>query len=116
MLVIFSDVHLTDGASGTIINPRAFDKFGKILSDIIGEDPKEKQIEKIEVVLLGDIFDIIRSELWLRPENDNQTFPVRPWSKPEVCKPSASPLIKDGGYQSAPVNHEPPGGPECCLM
>ena len=39
MLVLLSDVHLTDGTSGTTINPRAFEKFGKIILDIIGASP-----------------------------------------------------------------------------
>jgi UDP-2,3-diacylglucosamine pyrophosphatase LpxH len=82
MLVIFSDVHLTDGTSGTTIVPRAFKKFGNILSDIIG-DPKEAKIKEIQIVLLGDIFDVIRSRLWLRKQNQSENRPIRPWSKPD---------------------------------
>jgi len=81
MLVILSDIHLTDGTSGTTIEPRAFQKFGNILSDIIG-DPQQAQIKEIEIVLLGDIFDVIRSSLWLRQENHHPTRPIRPWSNP----------------------------------
>jgi UDP-2,3-diacylglucosamine pyrophosphatase LpxH len=83
MLVIFSDVHLTDGSSGTTIDPRAFKKFGNILSDIIGDDPTKAKIKEIEVVLLGDIFDVIRSNLWVRKENNKQDQLIRPWSMPE---------------------------------
>jgi hypothetical protein len=60
MLVILSDIHLTDGTSGTTIDPRAFQKFGNILSNIIG-DPEQAKIKEIEIVLMGDIFDVIRS-------------------------------------------------------
>ncbi len=81
MLVIFSDVHLTDGTSGTTIVPRAFKKFGNILNDIIG-DPKEAKIKEIHIVLLGDIFDVIRFRRWLRDENKSDTHPIRPWSDP----------------------------------
>jgi len=81
MLVIFSDIHLTDGTSGTTIVPRAFKKFGNILSDMIG-DPKEAKIKEIQIVLLGDIFDVIRSSLWLRKQNQSETRPIRPWSDP----------------------------------
>ncbi|MFH1147031.1 MAG: hypothetical protein V1736_04920 [Pseudomonadota bacterium] len=79
MLVFISDIHLTDGSSGTTIDPRAFDKFCRMLSDIIG-DPRKSNIKNVEIVLLGDIFDVIRSDLWLRPENDISEVPIRPWS------------------------------------
>jgi UDP-2,3-diacylglucosamine pyrophosphatase LpxH len=79
MLVFLSDVHLTDGSSGTTIVPQAFKKFCQILSDIIG-DAKASHIDRIEIVLLGDIFDVIRSTLWLRPKNDDPKNPIRPWS------------------------------------
>ena len=68
MLVILSDIHLTDGTSGTTIEPRAFQKFGNILSDIIG-DPEQAKIKEIEIVLMGDIFDVRpikkRGNLWI---------------------------------------------------
>jgi UDP-2,3-diacylglucosamine pyrophosphatase LpxH len=80
MLVFLSDVHLTDGSSGTTIDPRAFNKFCRILEDVVGKDPEESKIRNLEIVLLGDIFDVIRSNLWLRPENDHPESPIRPWS------------------------------------
>ncbi|MEW5949407.1 MAG: hypothetical protein AB1711_08340 [Thermodesulfobacteriota bacterium] len=79
MLVFLSDVHLTDGSSGTTIDPRAFNKFCRILEDVVG-DPRESNIKNLEIALLGDIFDVIRSDLWLRKENDDPKKPVRPWS------------------------------------
>jgi UDP-2,3-diacylglucosamine pyrophosphatase LpxH len=78
MLVVISDVHLTDGTSGTIISPEAFNKFCRILDEIIWK-PEETKIRKVEIVLLGDIFDVIRSSTWLRPENSGDA-PIRPWS------------------------------------
>jgi UDP-2,3-diacylglucosamine pyrophosphatase LpxH len=79
MLVFISDVHLTDGSSGTTIAPRAFDKLCRSLDDIIW-NPKKSKITEVDIVLLGDIFDVIRSSLWLRPENTGIDNPVRPWS------------------------------------
>ncbi len=81
MLVFLSDIHLTDGSSGTEIDPRAFQKFCSLLDIIIGK-PSDTKINNVEIVLLGDIFDVIRSDLWLRPENNNSTNPIRPWSAP----------------------------------
>ncbi|MDD2903482.1 MAG: metallophosphoesterase [Syntrophales bacterium] len=84
MLVLLSDIHLTDGTSGTTINPRAFQKFGNILLDIIGENkPPLPPVEKIELVLLGDIFDVIRSEVWLDQKTQKPKQPIRPWSAPD---------------------------------
>lgn len=80
MLVFLSDIHLTDGSSGTEIDPRAFKKFTDLLLNIIG-DPKENGIKQVEVVLLGDILDVIRSDLWQRDENKIAN-PIRPWSAP----------------------------------
>jgi UDP-2,3-diacylglucosamine pyrophosphatase LpxH len=79
MLVFISDVHLTDGTSGTTIVPRAFDKLCRSLNDIIRK-PDKSNIKKVDIILLGDIFDVIRSSLWLRPENTGIESPVRPWS------------------------------------
>ena len=70
MLVFLSDVHLTDGSSGTTINPAAFAKFCRILYDVIGknrERANQKPIEKVEIVLLGDIFDVIRYQRLVTP-------------------------------------------------
>lgn len=69
MLVIMSDIHLTDGTSGETIHSGAFWKFALYLKDM-AETAKAK---KVEIVLLGDIFDLIRSDYWLRSG-------IRPWS------------------------------------
>jgi len=69
MLVFISDIHLTDGTSGETINPGAFEKFVLYLEDMADT----AQAKELEIVLLGDIFDIIRSDYWLRSG-------IRPWS------------------------------------
>lgn len=70
MLVFISDIHLTDGSSGETINPGAFEKF----SDHIVEMVKKAEAQELEIVLLGDIFDVIRSDYWLSTN-------LRPWSE-----------------------------------
>jgi UDP-2,3-diacylglucosamine pyrophosphatase LpxH len=73
MLVFLSDVHLTDGSSGETIKPTAFRIFAeniRKLADSLQPQPPEE----IRLVLLGDIFDIIRSTKWLSA-ND------RPWDE-----------------------------------
>jgi UDP-2,3-diacylglucosamine pyrophosphatase LpxH len=78
MLVIISDLHLTDGSSGETIRQNAFGGFKDSLSELIYDaswrsDGKYRPIEEIDVVLLGDILDVIRSTKWLASG-------VRPWS------------------------------------
>jgi UDP-2,3-diacylglucosamine pyrophosphatase LpxH len=94
MLVILSDVHLTDGSSGTTINLAAFNKFRLILQDIIGDKPKEYGIDKIHLLLLGDIFDVIRSSEWLREDKQKTAAPIRPWS-PETAQDGDKRTLKD---------------------
>ncbi len=80
MLVVVSDLHLTDGSSGETIRSGAFRTFASRLRDMAydaswrGEN-KYKPIEEIHVVLLGDILDVIRSDKWLKKGGP------RPWDK-----------------------------------
>ncbi|HEX5151204.1 MAG TPA: hypothetical protein VFW07_07130 [Parafilimonas sp.] len=86
MLVIISDLHLTDGTSGEIISDSAFRLFRNRLSDmaydaswrcdengIISYQP----VEEISIILLGDILDMIRSEKW-----NTALEKIMPWTKP----------------------------------
>lgn len=77
MLVFLSDTHLTDGSSGETIKPTAFRIFSDNLQQLIGSVKKENALKELKIVLLGDIFDIIRSGRWLETN-------VRPWSPPGV--------------------------------
>ncbi len=84
MLVIISDIHLTDGQSGQTIKHDAFRKLRQRLKDLAydasfrrGEGWTYQHIEEIDILLLGDILDIIRSPTWLRGDDS------RPWSDPQ---------------------------------
>ncbi len=86
MLAIISDLHLTDKTSGEIISDSAFRLFRNRLSDMAydaswhcdaeGAEPYYKPIERMDIILLGDILDMIRSEKWIGQPDDNM-----PWSK-----------------------------------
>jgi UDP-2,3-diacylglucosamine pyrophosphatase LpxH len=69
MLVFLSDTHLTDGSTCETISADAFNKLVQMLEDMT----INAHASEIEVVFLGDIFDIIRSEIWLSTD-------IRPWS------------------------------------
>lgn len=74
MLSIISDIHLTDGSSGKTINHRAFNIYKNNLEVLVAKsDHIENETPELNIVLLGDILDIIRSETWL--ENK-----IRPWN------------------------------------
>ena len=88
MLVIISDLHLTDGTSGELIDEKAFRIFrnrigdmaydaswrirggrgGRVGGDAAGGGGKPtgfyQPLEQLDILLLGDIIDMIRSEKW----------------------------------------------------
>jgi UDP-2,3-diacylglucosamine pyrophosphatase LpxH len=80
MLVFLSDLHLTDGSCGDTIHPDAFDKFTGILENMA----KTAAAEEINLVFLGDIFDLIRSNHWFDSN-------IRPWS----CEPQKEIELRD---------------------
>ncbi|MEQ8209193.1 MAG: hypothetical protein RH917_05125 [Lacipirellulaceae bacterium] len=82
MLVIISDLHLTDGTSGQTISPGAFELLGERLADLatsasFRQDGRYEPIEQVDLVLLGDVLDVIRSNRWLKST-------VRPWNDPSA--------------------------------
>ena len=81
MLVVISDLHLTDGTSGSTISAGAFHLLVERLANLAASasaraDGSYRPIEQIDLVLLGDVLDVIRSTRWLDGE-------VRPWDDPQ---------------------------------
>ncbi len=86
MLVIISDLHLTDGTSGTTIRDKAFRVLRRRLSDLAYDASYRKSgryrpVKEVNLVLLGDILDIIRSSAWLVEDKE-----LRPWGDPSARK------------------------------
>ncbi len=84
LLVIISDLHLTDGTSSQTIQPGAFRIFKERLSDLAYDasrrtDGSYKPVETIDLILLGDIFDLIRSSKWV-VNDDGSPCLIRPWN------------------------------------
>ena len=82
MLVIISDLHLTDGTSGQTIQENAFRIFAERVRDMaldasFRQDNTYRPVERIDILLLGDILDVIRSTAWLQ-----EGATARPWSDP----------------------------------
>ena len=77
MLVIISDLHLTDGTTGATLDSGAMDLFADRLADLAWRASwraggSYQPIDRLDVVLLGDVLDIIHSQRWLAGE-------IRPW-------------------------------------
>ncbi len=83
MLVIISDLHLTDGSTGASLTAEAFELFAERLQDLAvaashRSDGRYRPLERVDVILLGDVFDCIRSARWPAGE-------VRPWHDPHTA-------------------------------
>ena len=96
MLVIISDLHLTDRSSGDTISAGAFRIFMRSLQRLAEQASYRKHendeftpIDACHVVLLGDILDVIRSRLWRDPGAD-QDPRVRPWSPRDTADQAAA--------------------------
>lgn len=83
MLVVISDLHLTDGSSGDTINGTAFRVFKEDLTTAITDACYRKSdsepapfvpIDQCDLILNGDILDVIRTEKWRKSGG------IYPWS------------------------------------
>ena len=82
MLVIISDLHMTDGTSGPSLDGGVFQLFAERLHDLAlraswRTDGSYRPIEQLDLLLLGDIFDLVNSNRWLQAA-------VRPWTDPST--------------------------------
>ncbi|MEO6695289.1 MAG: hypothetical protein ABIY50_00535 [Ignavibacteria bacterium] len=72
MLVIFSDIHLTDETTSTNVSPEA---FTKILHKEIELSVVKNEAKELKIILLGDILDFVRTDYWQKLERS-----LRPWN------------------------------------
>ena len=72
MLVLVSDLHITDRTTANNVNPEAFDLLGAEILDAAGR----RGAQEVHLVLLGDILDLVRSDYWLRRD---LPMSQRPW-------------------------------------
>jgi UDP-2,3-diacylglucosamine pyrophosphatase LpxH len=76
MLIFISDLHFVDGSAGEHNVPT--DAFKIFFEDVAGSADwltrGGRTIEEIKLVFLGDIFDILRTEMWFDYPEDE-----RPW-------------------------------------
>src|SRR5512133_3028363 len=84
MLIVVSDIHLGDGTCGKSISPSAFGLFAERLRELayhssFRRDGEYKPVDKIDLVLMGDILDPLHSSLWLDTQPGDPDC-TRPWS------------------------------------
>jgi UDP-2,3-diacylglucosamine pyrophosphatase LpxH len=72
MLVLVSDLHITDETAANNVNPEAF----VLLGDEIVDAAARRGAREIRLVLLGDIVDLVRSDYWHR---HGLPMTARPW-------------------------------------
>jgi hypothetical protein len=89
MLVILSDLHLNDGTSGAILPPGSMDLLSERLCDMAWRaswraDGTYQPLDRIDLVLLGDVLDITASQRWLAGD-------ARPWS--DITSPAVSETV-----------------------
>jgi UDP-2,3-diacylglucosamine pyrophosphatase LpxH len=95
MLVIISDLHLNDASTGAAVDPAAFQIFAERLCDLAiraswRSDGRYRPIDRMDLLLLGDVFDLIHSRRWLESG-------TRPWEdahSPKIAETVTS--IVDG--------------------
>ena len=87
MLVFASDLHLTDNTTCATINAGAFEVFAEDLEWMTQqacrrEGGRFEVLERVDLVLLGDVFDLLRTTRWQGSEHNPDG--VMPWS-PEMA-------------------------------
>ncbi len=90
MLLIVSDLHLSDGTCAKSVSSRAFDLFCDRAQELAynaswNRDGVYRPIETIDIVLLGDVLDPLHSTLWLDTAPGSPEY-VRPWSDPNALR------------------------------
>lgn len=73
MVVVFSDVHLTDGTTAHNVHASAFNLLG---GEIAAVAEKKGDLTEIHLILLGDIYDLVRTNYWV----DEVAEKERPWN------------------------------------
>jgi UDP-2,3-diacylglucosamine pyrophosphatase LpxH len=100
MLIIVSDLHFRDGTAGEHnVSTRAFEG---ILEDL-SNGAKSARAKEVKIVFLGDIFDLLRTEIWFDVPEAHRPW-GRPGESPDVLEEYAGRVL-DAILQH-PVNRE----------
>jgi len=82
MLLVVSDLHFVDGSAGEHnLPPRAYEQILQSLdleNRLLGQGNAAPTLQDLEILFLGDIFDVVRSRRWFR-QVSGVAATVRPW-------------------------------------
>ena len=97
MIVVVSDFHLTDGASGTSVEPGAFAVFARLVGDMARHashrGTRFRPLEEgLDLILLGDTLDLLRSSAWPPRRHPGERVP-RPWEPPADVAPTVGRIV-----------------------
>lgn len=97
MLVAISDLHLDDGTCGKSLSADAFHIFRERLEQLafsasLRVDGTYRPLESIDLLLLGDIIELIHSTQWIKTRT-GEAESIRPWD--DTNKPELAEKIKD---------------------
>lgn len=90
MLLVISDLHLTDGSATSTLHPGAMHLFIQQVRDLAERagwrtNGRYQPIDRLDLVLLGDTFDIINSNRWL----ETGCRPYGTTTTPEIAQVTA---------------------------
>jgi len=88
MLIILSDIHIGDGTCCQSVSAGAFRLFAERLKELAlnaswRSDGTYRPLESLDILLLGDILEVLHSTLWLEKEIGAPGY-VRPWTDPQA--------------------------------
>lgn len=92
MLVLLSDLHISDDSTSNNVDESA---FVNILGPSIKESmsPKNKNAKELNIILLGDIFDLVRTDHWVANKIDDNDKPWNGTLNPSTAMNNNSALI-----------------------
>ena len=90
MLVIASDIHLSDETVGVVVSDKTFSLFASRLRELAYQASwraggRYYPVREIDILLLGDVLDPLQSTRWLE-EAPGQADYVRPWHDPQSAQ------------------------------
>ena len=95
MIIFISDLHISDGTAGPPnIHHRAYEGT----FETINQMANDANAKEVTVVLLGDIFELIRTSVWYKTAEEFK--PWGGWKSEEVATKIFDDIIKDPAFNS----------------
>lgn len=87
MLVVASDIHLSDETVGAVVSDKTFALFASRLRELAYQASwraggRYDPVREVDIILLGDILDPLQSTLWFEKKPGQEGY-VRPWHDPQ---------------------------------